>query len=77
MMQYKTVLDLFKKLHAVIYVSHFVHNIINYPTFINPIESGKCEKKERNCNNLNISRKNNFLDDLSFVEKINNSEQDL
>ena len=47
MMQYKMVLELFQKLHPLIYASQFVHDIIDYPTFIYPIESGKCRKKEK------------------------------
>ena len=38
MMQYKMVLELFQKLHPLIYASQFVHGII---------ESGKCRKKEK------------------------------
>ena len=41
------VLELFQKLHLLIYASQFVHDIINYPTFIYPIESGKCGKKKK------------------------------
>ena len=41
------VLELFQKLHLLIYASQFVHDIINYPTFIYAIESGKCGKKEK------------------------------
>ena len=47
MMQHKMVLELFQKLHPLIYASQFVHDIIDYPTFIYPIKSGKCRKKER------------------------------
>ena len=47
MMQYKMVLELFQKLLPLIYGSQFVHDIINCPTFIYPIESGKCRKKEK------------------------------
>ena len=47
MMQCKMVLKLFQKLHPLTYASQFVHDIINYPTFIYPIESGKCGKKEK------------------------------
>ena len=47
MVQYITVLELFQKLHSLIYASQSVHDIINYPTFIYPIESGKCGKKEK------------------------------
>ena len=45
MMQYKVVLELFQKLHPLIYASQFVHGIKNYPTFIYPIEPGNCGKK--------------------------------
>ena len=41
MMQFKMVLELFHKLHSLIYVSQFVHDIMNYTTFIYSIESGK------------------------------------
>ena len=47
MMQCKMVLELFQKLHLLIYASQFLHDIINYPTFIYPIESGKRGKKEK------------------------------
>ena len=47
MMQYKMVLELFQKLHPLIYASQFVRDIIDYPTFIYPIESGKCKKKKK------------------------------
>ena len=47
MMQYKMVLELFQKLHPLICRSQFVHDIINYPTFIYPFESGNCGKKEK------------------------------
>ena len=47
MMQYEGVSEFFQKLHPLIYASQFVHGIINYPTFIYPIESGKCGKKEK------------------------------
>ena len=49
--------ELFQKLHLLIYASQFVHDIINYPIFIYPTESGKCGKKRENYNNLNMSRK--------------------
>ena len=47
MVQYKTVLELLQKLHPLIYESQSVHDIKNYLTFIYPIESGKCGKKEK------------------------------
>ena len=47
MVQYKMVLELLQNFHPLIYASQFVHDIINYPTFIYPIESGKCGKKEK------------------------------
>ena len=34
MMQYKMVLELFQKLHPLNYASQFVHDIIDYPSFI-------------------------------------------
>ena len=40
-------LELFQKLHPLIYTSQFVHDIITYPTYIYPIESGKCGKKDK------------------------------
>ena len=46
MIQYKIVLELFQKLHSRIHASQFVHDIVNYPTFIYHIESDKCGKKE-------------------------------
>ena len=63
MMQYKMVLELFQKLHLLIYASQFVHDIIDYPTFIYPIQNWKCRKKEKKLqyNNLNISRKKKLL----------------
>ena len=60
MMQYKMVLELFQKLDPLIYSSQFVHDIVDYPTFIYPIESGKSRKKEKKLHNLNISRKKSF-----------------
>ena len=45
-MQYKMVLELLQKLHPLIYASQFIHDVINYLTFIYAIESGKCRKKE-------------------------------
>ena len=47
MVQYQTVLKLFQNVHHLIYACQFVHDIINYPTFIYPVESGKCGKKEK------------------------------
>ena len=41
------VLELFQKLNLLIYGSQFVPDVISYPTFIYPIESGKCGKKEK------------------------------
>ena len=60
MMQYNMVLELFQKLDPLIYASQFVHDIVDYPTFIYPIESGKSRKKEKKLHNLNISRKKSF-----------------
>ena len=45
MMQYKTVLELFRKLHTLIYASQFVHDITDYPTFICPVESGEVQRE--------------------------------
>ena len=47
MVQYKMVLELFQKLHPLNYASQSVLDIINYSTFIYPIESGKCGKKNK------------------------------
>ena len=63
-MQYKTVLELFQKLYLLVYATQFIHDIINYLTFIYPIESGTCGKKDKNYNNLIISRKKSFLDEI-------------
>ena len=43
----KMILELFQKLYPLIYASQFVHDIINYLSFIYPIESAKCGKKEK------------------------------
>ena len=60
MMQYKMVLELFQKLHLLIYASQFVHDIIDYPTFIYPIESGKCRKKEKKLQQFQYLKKKSF-----------------
>ena len=70
MVQYKTVLESFQKSGPLNYTSQFV--IINYTTFIYPIESGKCGQKEKKLNNLNISKKKELFivfEGLSFGEK--------
>ena len=41
------VLEFFQKLRLLIYANELVHGIINYPTLIYPIESGKYRKKEK------------------------------
>ena len=51
------VLGLFQKLHRLIYASQFVHDIINYPTSIYPIESGKCRKKEKKLQQIEYLKK--------------------
>ena len=63
-MQYNVVWELFQKLHSLIYASQFIHDIIDYPTFIYPIESGKCKRMRKNYSNLNISRKKKFLHEI-------------
>ena len=64
MAQYKTVLELFEKLHLLIYASQFVHDIINYPTFIYPIESGKCGKKDKKLQQFEHLEKKSVLDEI-------------
>ena len=79
------VLELFQKLHSLIYASQFVHDIINYSTFICPTESGLCGKKERKSEQFEYLKNKSFLDEmlfivfegLSLVKKINNSRQEL
>ena len=63
-MQYKIVLDLFQKLHSLIYASMFVHDIIDYPTFIYPIESGKCRKKEKKLQQFEYLKKKKLLHEI-------------
>ena len=63
-MQYKMVLELFQKLHPLIYASQFVHDIINYPTFIYPIESGKCRKKEKKLQQFEFLKKKELLHEI-------------
>ena len=63
-MQYKMVLELFQTLHPLIYASQFVHDIINYPTFIYPIESWKCGKKEKKLQQFEYLTKKSFLDEI-------------
>ena len=64
MMQYKMVLELFQKLHLLIYASQFVHDIIDYPTFIYPIESGKCRKKEKKLQQFAYLKKKKLLHEI-------------
>ena len=64
MMQYKKVLELFQKLHSLIYASQFVHDIINFPLSFILLNLGTTERKRKNYNNLNISRKKSFLDKI-------------
>ena len=57
MMQYK--------LHLLIYASQFIHDIINHPTFIYPIESGKCRRKEKKLRQFEyLIKKISFLDEM-------------
>ena len=55
------VLELFQKLHLLIYASQFVHDIIDYPTFIYPIESGKYRKKEKKLQQFYYLKKKKLL----------------
>ena len=52
MMQCKMVLRLFQ--------NQFVHDIIDYPTFIYPMESGKCRKKEKKLQQFEYLKKKSF-----------------
>ena len=61
MMQYKMVLELFQKLHPLNYASQFVHDIIDYPSFIYPIEYEKCRKKEEKLQQFEYLKKKKFL----------------
>ena len=61
MMQFKMVLELFKKLHLLIYASQFVHEIIDYPTSIYLIESGKCRKKKKKLQKFEYLKKKKLL----------------
>ena len=58
------VLELFRKLHLLIYASQFVYNIINYPILIYPIESGKCGRKEKKLQQFEYLTKKSFLDEI-------------
>ena len=83
MVQYKTVLELFQTFQLLVYASQFVHDIINYPTFIYPIESGKCGKKEKKFQQFEYLEKKELsrwnkkffivFEGLSFDEQIKNS----
>ena len=42
----------------------FVHDIINYPTFICPIESWKCGKKQKKLQQFEYLTKKGFLDEI-------------
>ena len=63
-MQYKIVLDLFQKLHPLIYARMFIHDIIDYPTFIYPIESGKCRKKVKKLKQFEYLKKKKLLHEI-------------
>ena len=56
MMQCKMVLGLFQ--------NQFVHDIIDYPTFIYPIESGKCRKKEKKLQQFEYLKKKKLLHEI-------------
>ena len=85
--QYKTVFELFQKLHPLIYASQFFNNIMNYPTFIYTIESGNCGKKMNKLQQCAYLEKKELLkqnkkffvafEGLSFGEKISNSGKEL
>ena len=85
MVQHKTVLELLEKLQLPIYASQFVHDIINYPNFIYPIESAKCGKKEKKLQQFEyfekkgLSRWNKMFfivfERLSLGGKVNNNRQ--
>ena len=64
MMQWKTVLELLQKLHPLIYASQFVHDIIDYPTFIYAIESGKCRKKDKKLQHFDYLKKKKLLHEI-------------
>ena len=66
MMQYKMVLDLFQKLHPLIRGSQFLHDIIDYPTFIILLNLGSAERNRKNYN-LNISRKKKTFTQMFFI----------
>ena len=48
------VLELFQKLHPLIYASQFIHDII---------ESEKCEKKKKKLQQFEYLRKKSFMDE--------------
>ena len=55
---------LFQKLHPLIYASQFIHDIIDYLTFIYPIESGKCRKKQKKLQQVEYLKKEKFLHEI-------------
>ena len=69
MMQHKMVLELFQKLHPLIYSSQFVHDFVDYLTFIYPIQSGKSRKKERKLQQFeHLQRKKLLHEKKSFSQ---------
>ena len=58
------VLELFQKLHPLIYAIQFVQDIINYPTSNYPIESGKCGNKEKKLQQFECLTKKELLDEI-------------
>ena len=64
MMQHKMVLELFQKLHPLIHSSQFVHDFVDYPTFIYPIQSGKCRKKERKLQQFEHLKRKKLLHEI-------------
>ena len=54
------VLEFFQKLHLPTYACQFAHDIIDYPTFIYPIESEKCRKKEKKLRQFAYLKKKSF-----------------
>ena len=55
------VLESFHKLHPLIYASQFVSDNINHPTFIYPIESEKCRKKEKKLQQFEYLKKKDLF----------------
>ena len=64
MMQYKMALELFQNIHPLIYACQFVHDIIDYPTLIYSIESGKYTKKEKKLQQFEYLKKKKLLHEI-------------